>query len=214
MLRKLILTTTAVAALSGTAAAADLASKHMEVTVPPLPFSWTGFFGGVTLGTAAIQSRETGVGPVFMYPGDSLNSDGAGVIGGIEGGYNYQIGSLVLGAEADYSASSARAAFQYYYAPSIGNYRLQEIGSLRARIGYASDRALVYMTGGLAVGNIDNSFTDNSFKDGIYKQKSTRVGSIVGAGIEYAISSNWTIKAEGLYYNLASKTYGDELGGN
>ncbi|MBM6582968.1 porin family protein [Microvirga sp. BT689] len=66
-------------------------------------------------------------------------------------------------------------------------------GTVRARVGYAFDRALVYATGGLAYGKISNGFSNSD---------DTSVGWTLGAGVEYAFTDNLTAKVEGLYVNL------------
>lgn len=102
------------------------------------------------------------------------------------------------------------------------------LGTVRARAGFAADRFLVYATGGLAYGNVklqssaslnyDQTFTDNTtsppgvtpFMAGTVpwagSKTSTQVGYTVGAGVEYAVTNNWIIRGEYLYYNLGSVT--------
>ncbi|WP_315974901.1 outer membrane protein [Microvirga yunnanensis] len=66
-------------------------------------------------------------------------------------------------------------------------------GTVRARAGYAFDRALIYATGGLAYAKISNGFSSSD---------DTSVGWTLGAGVEYAFTNNLTAKVEGLYVNL------------
>ena len=85
--------------------------------------------------------------------------------------------------------------------------KLEYLGTVRARLGYSWDRTLVYGTGGLAYGGVNNSATFFGplpanilqFTGG---QKSTEVGYAVGGGIEQAFWQNVTLRAEYLYYNL------------
>jgi outer membrane immunogenic protein len=60
---------------------------------------------------------------------------------------------------------------------------------LRARAGFAFDRALIYGTGGLAVGEVKYSVDDN-FDEGIGDDKNTQWGWTAGAGIEYAFKGS------------------------
>ncbi len=64
---------------------------------------------------------------------------------------------------------------------------------MRARAGVAFDRALIYATGGLAYGEVNNSFNNSD---------DVSVGWTIGAGVEYAFTNNLTAKVEGLYVNL------------
>jgi outer membrane immunogenic protein len=87
-------------------------------------------------------------------------------------------------------------------------------GSVRGRIGVAWDRALVYATGGVAIGSLHNSYLNTSDGRGDAFD-TTRVGWTVGGGIEYGVTNNWSIRAEYRYtdyghYNdfLANSTLG------
>src|SRR5918994_232195 len=105
MMKKFLLSATALVALPAAAAAADLPVR----TAPPAPivaaplFTWTGFYAGVNAGWGWRNSdRETvvigGAVPGTLFFPD--NGDG-GFTGGGQIGYNYQIGSFVIGLETD-----------------------------------------------------------------------------------------------------------------
>src|SRR3954454_5738138 len=192
-MKKLLLSATALFALTAGAGAADLPVR----SAPPAPiiaavpvFTWTGFYAGVNAGWGWGNNDRD---PVFLSPGvgtpglaGSLvftNSDDGGFTGGGQVGYNYQIGSFVIGAETDIqwadtdknlrAAFVPTAGFVDTFAPGIFNSNAPEWwGSLRARVGVAFDRVLVYGTGGLA-------YTDDS------------TGWAVGGGVEWAIPVNW-----------------------
>jgi len=105
----------------------------------------------------------------------------------------------------------------------------QWFGTARLRAGYAWDRFLVYGTGGLAYGSVSNN--GNGFGAGLIATttagnvnpvsgvrgpstaflggvtnggSSSRVGWTLGVGAEYALTYNWTIKAEYLYANFGN----------
>ena len=67
---------------------------------------------------------------------------------------------------------------------------------MRGRVGYAFDRFLPYITGGLAVGDIQAS------QPGFAGGDDTNAGWTVGGGLEFVIAGNWTAKAEYLYVDL------------
>jgi len=89
---------------------------------------------------------------------------------------------------------------------------LRWLGTLRGRAGVAFDRALIYVTGGLAYGDAKASSNATNF-DGANTDlfagsvSGVRVGYTVGAGVEYAFTNNVSIKGEYLYYNLGSANY-------
>jgi outer membrane immunogenic protein len=70
------------------------------------------------------------------------------------------------------------------------------LATARGRLGIAADRWLPYVTGGLAVGDIKATVPG---LNGIDK---TNAGWTAGGGLEFALSGNWTAKAEYLYVDL------------
>ena len=109
-------------------------------------------------------------------------------------------------------------------ANSRNNNSNQYLGTVRMRAGYAWDRFLVYATGGLAFGEIGRNTNSGAFAVtqagfvnpftgtlvgattttplALGSGSSTRTGWTLGAGAEYAIWNNFSVKAEYLYYNL------------
>jgi outer membrane immunogenic protein len=117
------------------------------------------------------------------------NEDDGGFVGGAQIGYNYQMGSFVIGVEGDLQYADLGGAS--YAVPGVGivSYDNSDwFGTVRARAGFAFDRALVYATGGFA-------FADD------------RAGWTVGGGVEYAITNNLSLKVEGLYVNLEDNDF-------
>ena len=75
-------------------------------------------------------------------------------------------------------------------------------GTVRARVGFAIDRTLLYATGGLAFGRVSNSWADTEATTIYGKNSSWKAGWTAGGGVEYAFTNNWTAKLEGLYVRL------------
>jgi outer membrane immunogenic protein len=126
--------------------------------------------------------------------------DDTGVVGGGHVGYNYQINQFVIGVEGDVNGSSYSGSG----VDGTGLYALRERipvdASIRGRVGVAFDRVLIYATGGAAFGSIHTSITQ-LFGAGLLEESHTagRVGWTAGAGIEYAIDNNWSVRAEYRY---------------
>ena len=145
--------------------------------------------------------------------------------GGAQIGYNFQYGALVYGVEADidFIARGNRGSRSrginaqlpvapFPFATSLaasggrsGNY----IGTVRGRLGYAFDRFLPYITGGLAYGDTRSGGTVSFRGPGVPSNaftssggNSTRIGYALGAGVEYAFTNNITAKAEYLFTDL------------
>lgn len=145
-----------------------------------------------------------------------------GFIGGAQIGYNYQMGQFVIGAEADFMGSTANQSssgsisipnfMQNGTALETSNSKIQQswLGTVRLRAGYAADRVLLYVTGGFAYGNVDYTLTTSEVQGNgstLYfagQKSQTKAGYTFGAGVEYALTNNWIIRGEYLYYNLGS----------
>ncbi|WP_246702602.1 outer membrane protein [Starkeya sp. ORNL1] len=204
MMKTTLAAAVAVASLLGAAPAfaADMQQPY-PTKAPPLvavapPFSWTGFYLGGNAGYGWGSGKE-GI--------DNLSPDG--FLGGGQVGFNYQFGNnVVLGAEADFQGSNLKDSG--YNGVFDTRSKMDYFGTVRGRIGYAFDNVLPYLTGGLAWGhneieNLDLGITSDN----------THVGWTVGGGLEYALSNNWTVKAEYLYMDLGDEFYdsiGDDAG--
>jgi outer membrane immunogenic protein len=198
VINKLLLSTVALAALAGTAFAADLPSRHAPPVYvpPPLPvFTWTGIYVGGQVG--------------YNFGKDSNNanpssSNSNGVIGGAHIGYNYQFpgSQFVVGLEGDVEGTSAKAT-SLLGGFDTDSYRPNIQGSVRGRLGYAVDRALFYATGGAAFGGIKNNYSSVLGTDSL---SHTRVGYTLGGGVEYAINNNWSVRAEYRYTDFGHYT--------
>ena len=121
-------------------------------------------------------------------------------------GYNWQTGPVVLGIETDADWMSVKGstagAGGVCATDGGGQCQTQEswLGTTRARVGYAYDRWLPYVTGGVAYGNVQAVQPTGT-------STSTNVGWTAGAGLEYGIDRNWSAKAEYLHIDLGTATF-------
>jgi outer membrane immunogenic protein len=162
------------------------------------------------------------------FPG-GLGSQSVGFIGGGQAGYNWQTGAFVLGVETDFDGTTNSKSFNNVGTPFLGagvpailagdflsvngKAALSWLGTTRARVGFVAtpdNRLMIYATGGVAYGGGTSNFsvfdsTTGSFFTG--SPSSTRVGWVIGGGVEYAITNNWTIKGEYLYADLGSSNF-------
>jgi outer membrane immunogenic protein len=172
------------------AAAADLSLAPLY-KAPPAQFApaynWTGFYLGANGGGSWGHSYY------------SANTTGLGLSGGQVGGtvgYNQQLGSMVFGVEGDIDWSGLNGNRTTVGCPTGCSTSDSWLSTERGRIGYAFDRFLPYVTGGLAVGDI------RAAASGIGSGSSVNAGWTLGAGFEYALPGNWSVKAEYLYADL------------
>jgi outer membrane immunogenic protein len=148
--------------------------------------------------------------------------DGApnGWIGGVQLGLNWQSQSIVLGFEADIARTDAEtdsSRTATIFGLRTGSYLSQELdwlGTVRARIGLLptpQQNILVYVTGGLAYGRTSTNhyFADLTNGSGFVGSSSDwDVGGVVGGGIDWALESGLSLKAEYLYYDLGDRLVG------
>jgi len=128
-----------------------------------------------------------------------------GLIGGYQAGYNRQFSNhVVLGIEADASFTSPLDAPALTPAPF--NTTLDYVGTVRGRIGYFFGTLLPYVTGGAAWGHGHVNFNDGT-GNAILLRAQNQLGWTAGAGVEFAVSGNWTAKLEYDYIDLARRTY-------
>jgi outer membrane immunogenic protein len=210
MYRRILMASVGAMALAGSAFAADLPSRAPPpVYVPPAPiFTWTGIYIGGQIGYAWGTSN-TNLGDNF---GDfvSFSTNNSGVIGGAHVGYNLQLSQFVVGLEGDVDGSSLKKTVygdpfidSFISVPTTISGNLGVQGSIRGRVGYAWDRVLLYATGGVAFGGFNGSI---STPFGYDSTSTTRVGWTAGAGLEYAVTNNWSIRAEYRYTQFGHST--------
>jgi outer membrane immunogenic protein len=174
------------------------------------------------------------------FPGLPLPKDGPprpdleGPLVGAQAGGNIQLQKFVLGFEADISL--AEQSERLY----DGNFITQEteierFGTLRAKVGYAYNRWLPYVTGGAAwgdvsynetcpdVGNISYTFCSSAprgnYSDGTpkpyagpYSNTKSEIlwGWTIGAGVQYAVTDRVWLGAEYLHIDFEDEVF--ELG--
>jgi len=206
MSRLYFLATTAVAiCAAGAAAAADLPRKApLQPVAAAVPFTWTGVYLGGHVGYGWANSRWSD-----LTSGESVSVKNNGVLGGGQIGFNYQMGTWVVGIEADYSASGIKGASSIVVDPVDGdqsnvNPHLRWTSLVTARLGYAVDRYLPYIKGGVAFGDIRYGF--NNLTTGLSgSQTMRRTGWTVGAGVEAALDRNWSLRLEYDYIQFSAK---------
>ncbi len=173
------------------ASAADIprrAPAPPPVVAAPV-YSWTGAYIGINGGYGWGESR-------FSAPFNTGSFDLSGGLVGGTLGYNYQVGQAVFGAEGDIDWSGIKGST--LCGGTTCETRNNWLSTVRGRLGYSFDRFMPYVTGGLAIGDIENNIA------GIGGARDTKAGWTVGGGIEAALDGPWTAKIEYLYVDLGS----------
>jgi outer membrane immunogenic protein len=125
----------------------------------------------------------------------------------------------VLGVETDFNwmgqGSSSRFSKTIpgaYTNAGEAKSSVDSLATARLRAGYAFDRALPYVSGGLAFGGTKASshsvgtdgFTVDTFSG---SDSSTRTGWVIGGGVDYLLANHWSFRLEGMYFDLGTARY-------
>lgn len=189
--------------------AADLAPAPVEPAAPVVAsYSWTGFYVGAQAGYAWGKNWTGDYFKQSHRVEGQRDLDPDGFFGGVHAGYNYQFPiGVVVGAEADVNLAAIGSGRGPLHAPAgdpplpPGNTSRSKMnwnGSVRARLGYAIDRFLPYVTGGYAVGHYDVTAKYLNVPTSIHLSD-TLSGWTIGAGLEYAITDKITTRVEYRY---------------
>lgn len=186
------------------------------------PVSWTGLRLGIhagltrTSGDADLGDFEGNIITLDVYNGlfpSTISADKNSFSGGINGGYDYQKGNFVIGVAGDVTLSnvdvknrfgrvdpSASSPFSGVDTNTVYSTKIDHLATARLRLGYAMDRTLVYVTGGVAVAEVENRFDltipQLSYNSPNWAEKNRETGYVVGVGVEHQITKNWRLSLE------------------
>ncbi|MGU9979112.1 outer membrane protein [Phreatobacter sp. HK31-P] len=188
--------------LSSACVVAISAGAAQAQGLPAPAGGWAGGYVGGLIGAGFSMNRFSDVGGAMGAAGTTYSINPVGVALGLYAGYNWQLSSTgVVGVEADLTYNTASGSTPGIGGGSSVSAKAQFAGSLRVRAGVAIDRALLYVTAGLALGNPSQYAVWGAPQGQI---NSLRVGLAVGAGVEYMVSRNWTVRFETIYYDFGS----------
>jgi outer membrane immunogenic protein len=169
------------------ASAADAVFQTNVVPVPPVTvpvkttYDWSGAYVGVTAGGLVDNKKLPGV----------KSFKDSSFVGGIHAGYNHQTDeNWVLGVEGDINIAKRKKN-----APVS----LKQYATARVRAGYAIDRFLPYVDGGVVVAKLDTH--------GAKGKGRTHLGYTLGGGLEYAVTDNITTRISYHYVDLKNRDY-------
>ena len=184
------------------AQAADLPVAPRPAPAPPIAYAppvynWSGIYIGGNIGGGFADSSWP---DFFGGSNDSFNK--SGFIGGAQIGANAQFNWFVVGIEGDFDWTGLQGSGSDSFGNSI-NTKTEWTSTVTGRIGAAFDRLLVYGKGGVAFA--EDQSTLNDVFGGSASTTFTRTGWTAGAGLEYALSQNWTAKIEYDYLGFGSQ---------
>ena len=207
-MKKLLLAVTAMAAMTGTASAADLAARPYTKApiAAPLAPSWTGFYifggGGGGIWDADSNSNRTGFASTLNQ---RVGGDGWFGTAGI--GFDWQVNpTWVVGVFGDGQFGSLRGDIQDQFAGFTGRIKLQDSWAGGVRVGYlVAPNVLSYVNGGYSGSHLSGTALTSVFTgaaSGFHTDSFNRNGWFVGGGVEnnlniFGISApGWFMKTE------------------
>jgi outer membrane immunogenic protein len=200
---KYILAAAALASAVSTASAADMTRPVYKAVTPAVAaYNWTGLYVGLNVGYYSVSGS-------FTQPGFPVSSDtGDGGFAGGQIGVNWQApGSpWVFGLEGDLGATFSDRRDPPSATVNTLRAHIETIGTARARVGYAVDRALWYVTGGLAWADNEVTLRGPAIGGSISTSKA-HTGWTIGGGLEWAFADAWSAKIEYLYMSLGNEHY-------
>ena len=218
-------------------------------------YNWTGSYVGAHGGGAWADNKFFDV----IGGADAAKFTANGYFGGGQIGYNWQMGSWVLGAELEGSLSRLQrgvcgqfGGFNQGFGGGFGGggfggggfgqqgqcggfnqgfggggfgggfgqqgfgqqgqcggfggqlgARVHAIGLISGRLGYAWDRTLAYVKAGAALSY--DKYVVNVPGVLSVTPTDTRLGWLIGAGVEYGLTANWSVKIEYNYIDLGTE---------
>jgi outer membrane immunogenic protein len=229
-------------ALTQIASAADLPRKAPAYTPPPPPpvFSWTGcYLGGQIGGGWGHKDFSTDRLNFFTdHPGENFRDDISGVLAGGQVGCDWQFApNWVIGIEGAAAWADIKGSTDVATHDATGTVEAKTdfLASVTGRVGWTSDRWLLFGKGGVAWARDKYSFrglTDVPGCMGIppqiiacavepntpfdFNASETRTGWTVGAGVEWAFLNNWSVKLEYDFYDFGNHqlNFADSTGNN
>jgi outer membrane immunogenic protein len=196
---------------AGAADVGRLPTRAPPAFVPLAAENWTGLYiggnAGYSWGRTDLDYKRGAL------PTLSTTLDPNSFIGGGQIGFNWQLGSLVLGIEGDLAWRHGTDAATFTSGNIFGDFATFNteqnwVGTARPRLGFAAQNWLVYGTGGVAFGEFNHAYTET--RPGLVARAAatsdTKAGWTAGAGVAYAFTNQWSLGVEYLYMDFGTTT--------
>ena len=194
--------------LTFTASAGSDSESKTVAPAPPPSCDWTGFYIGLNVGGAFGESDATDI-EGYNTIGQRWSYDASGFVGGLELGYNFQLGQwLVLGLEGDVGYFGLDGSGVEPTSPNgdtVGHTDEGFYTTFRGRVGIPlfQNKLLPYVTGGgIGIDNEVGVFDRVGPSVGDGSSDEFRIGWTIGGGLAYALNCHWSVKAEYLYFDV------------
>jgi len=195
---------------SATFAYADGMMSKVSYKDAPAPACAAHAFAGRSLGVfIGYADASTDVTDVdYYWGGDTQVIEDGGFIGGVQVGYDWARCNTLFGVVADLSFLNADTDESYDYGYWKTQSDIEWMSTLRLRAGAVLDNTLFYLTGGIAFAGIDNQAHYYNYES--WKDDDTRVGYVIGAGLEHMLKPRTFLTVEALYADFGDETVKDD----
>ncbi len=188
----------------GNSHAADLPAANPPAFAAAPASYWEGFYAGAhvgyAIGTSNYTDTKTGPGSQSIDDGDGLAGPS---FGGLQAGANHVFPSgALIGAEANISFPNHLSPVQTQFSPAAGMYTVEDkvemFGTLTGRAGYSIGNWMGYANAGFAFDRdlLTRTQLSGANPGAADTPLATRLGWTVGFGAEWALTQNWSAKAE------------------
>jgi len=203
-MKKFLLTTVTLAALATPAGAADFGAPAPCCSGPPAYpapiYNWTGYYIGGHVGDAFASNNN--------FSGLATTNNGNGrFLAGLQAGADWQFApNWVVGAEAEFSWLSGNVSAIFPGGLAYTNNQ-RGLGAITSRVGYTWGPGLVYVKGGYAFSDNNETVTLFGTPIAFATDADHKNGYTIGVGVEYMFAPNWSAKAEYMYYNFGDARF-------
>lgn len=173
-------------------------------------FDWTGFYLGVNGGYGSGHMDIVTSSSVGYLDGLNIKLDPTGAVMGVTAGVNVQMQNVVVGVEGDldWAGLTGNAApLNFGGRDAILTGSIDQLATVRGRLGWATGNFLLFATAGVAAGHVNGVVTNFPTDGRTSSANGMQYGYVVGAGVEAAITDNLSVKAEYLYVDLGRAPY-------
>ena len=184
-----------------------------------------GTYAGVFAGFGRMSNRIVDVDGFanWGHPGSVVDYDDAGFVGGVLAGKRFEMGGVPFRIEIDATFGDMSAKTNQLDPEGLDETAESEfrwIVTTRAGVEHAVGGATVFAGGGLAVARIARSVIDIDSgptrvdPDDSFRDTSTDIGWVIGAGVEVPLADAWFLRLDGSYLDFGSSTYHVNRSGN
>ena len=196
-------------ALAGSFTVAPVAPVAPPAHVAPIRDRWDGHYAGITLGYGFHGRDRVGLRP--PSPPDEIGTLRVrGALLGVQLGANWQHGRFVYGIEGGANLSYIRDSFDTVDGHEA-SMRINPVGEVRGRLGFAHGDTLLYAAGGLSAGRVRYAVSGPASlpPDADIASTFTQFGWNLGLGVEHAINRDWSVRGEYSYTDLGGRDLSD-----